>query len=75
MAMIDDVQCNGLTLTTRFLGDSALWCWEIHETASGRFLDSSWSSEWMAYGSPSEAQTAGLARLGDLASRRRPRVA
>lgn len=73
--MIDDVQCNGLTLSARFIGESALWCWEIHETATGRFIDSSWSSEWMAYGSPYEAQAAGLRRVAELTARERPRVA
>ena len=73
--MTYDVQCNGLRLSTRFLDDSALWSWEIHEAATGRFIAGGWSSEWMAYDSRSEAQTAGLRRLAELAARQRPRVA
>ena len=68
-------RAHSLTLAVRFLGESAVWCWEIHETASGEFVDSSWSSEWRAYESPYEAQTAGLRRLAELAAVRQPRVA
>ena len=70
-----DNRAGGLTLSIRFLGESALWCWEIHETASAKFVDSSWSSDWMAYDSPYEAQAAGLCRLAELVAERQPRVA
>jgi hypothetical protein len=72
--MIDDCP-ESLTLTLRFLGEPALWCWEIVETASSDLVDSSWSSEWMGYGSPYQAQAAGLRRLAELAAVRQPRVA
>jgi hypothetical protein len=74
-SMVHGVQCGGLTLITRVLDESALWAWEILETTTGRFVDSSWSSEWMAYDSRSEAEAAGLRRLAELATRERPRVA
>ena len=70
-----DKRADGLTLSIRFVDESAVWCWEIHETASAHFVDSSWSSEWVAYESPYEAQAAGLRRLAELAAVRQPRVA
>lgn len=61
--MVYDVRYNDVTLSARYLEDSGLWCWEIHEAATGRFVDSSWSSDWMAYSSLEEAQAAGFRRL------------
>ena len=75
MSYETDNRADGLTLSIRFLGESALWCWEIHATGSPEFVDSSWSSEWIAYESPYEAQAAGLRRLAALAAVRQPRVA
>ena len=73
--MIDDVQSGKLTLSARYLEEAALWCWDIHETGTGRLVESSWSSEWVAYESRSEAHAAGIRRLAELSGERRAKVA
>ena len=73
--VIDDVRWCDLTLSVQFVVEPALWCWEIHETASRRFVESSWSSSWMAYGSPEEAREAGSRRLAEVTTRAERRVA
>ncbi|MBI1734331.1 MAG: hypothetical protein HYR51_04085 [Candidatus Rokubacteria bacterium] len=64
MAAADD-----LTVRARLLDEPSLWCWEISEAKSGRIVETSWSSEWMAYDSPDEALAAGQRRLAELTGR------
>lgn len=73
--MVYEITSGGLTLSTRFLDEPALWGWEIHETSTRRLVESSWSTEWMAYGSEDSALLAGAARLTTLIARARSQVA
>ena len=51
-----------LTVKVRLLGQPCLWCWEIVDTADGALIESSWATDWTAYGSSREAMRAGLPR-------------
>jgi hypothetical protein len=55
-----------LTLSVRLLDAPSLWCWQIVETVSGLLVETSWSTEWMAYDSADEAMAAGQRRLAAL---------
>lgn len=60
-----------LTVKVRLLGQPCLWCWEIVDTADGALIESSWATDWTAYGSSREAMRAGVMRLTDLTRRGR----
>ena len=55
-----------LMVRVRLLDEPSLWSWEITEAESGRLVETSWSSEWMAYDSAAEALAAGQRRLAEL---------
>lgn len=52
-----------LHLELRLLAEPALWCWDIRDRQSGRIIESSWATNWMAYHSRDEAAAAGQERL------------
>jgi hypothetical protein len=53
------------------MDDPCLWRWDIYDPSSGRLVESSWSSEWAAYGSVEEAYAAGRERLRTLEAGRK----
>jgi hypothetical protein len=52
-----------LHVKVRLLSEPALWCWEIYDRHSGRVVESSWATNWVAYTSRAEAEAAGNERL------------
>lgn len=60
---MERVRHETLTVEVRLLSDPPLWCWEIRDPGRGAVVESSWSSEWKAFGSAEEAYTAGCHRL------------
>ena len=73
--MPDRMSREGLILSTIFLIEPPLWCWEIRDGATGQVVEGSWWSGWTAYASDDEARAAGEARLAALARIRGERVA
>jgi hypothetical protein len=68
--MVQLAAANDLVVSVRLLDEPSLWCWEITVGDTGRLVETSWSSEWMAYDSADEALTAGRRRLAELAGDR-----
>ena len=58
-----------LSVQARLMAEPCLWCWEIRDPERDEIIDSSWTSEWMAYDSPEEALRAGRQRLTSLTRR------
>ena len=48
-----------LHVELRLLVEPAMWCWDIRDRHSGRIVESSWTTYWMAYDSRDEAVAAG----------------
>jgi hypothetical protein len=69
--MSDRVSRDGLILSTTFLVEPPLWCWEIRDAATDRPVEGSWTTEWMAYPSDDDARAAGEIRLAALVQARR----
>ncbi len=67
--MVHVVAADDLAVRVRLLDEPALWCWEISEAGSGRVVETSWSSQWMAYDSSDEAFADGQRRLAELSGR------
>jgi hypothetical protein len=62
-----DVDAPGrLTVDVRLMTEPCLWRWEIRDALRGEVLETSWTSEWMAYDSAEEAYEAGRRRLRGL---------
>jgi hypothetical protein len=55
-----------LSVEVRLMTEPCLWQWQIRDPLRGEIVESSWTSEWMAYESAEEAYEAGRRRLRGL---------
>lgn len=55
-----------LALVMRRLDEPCLWIWEIRDSRDMRLVESSWTSEWTAFGTRNEARRGGVLRLAEL---------
>jgi hypothetical protein len=60
----------GLVLRVRLLAQPCLRYWEICDGVDGRLVESSWTSNWIAFASRQEAVAAGARRLAELETAR-----